>query len=158
VISPSQDRYLTQKQNTHKETSMPRVGFELTIPAFERGKTVHALDRAATVIGIYCEELTQIKIYNATATELSTWRHPFHTHFTADKLFKTTRSNSHIIIQLSLPATQHISSLLSPFRGLFYSVSVYISGFSTCGAWETLLLKNGGHTYFFRRQIIDNKN
>jgi hypothetical protein len=30
---------------------MPRVGFERTIPAFERAKTVHALDRAATVIG-----------------------------------------------------------------------------------------------------------
>jgi hypothetical protein len=30
---------------------MPRVGFESTIPAFERAKTVHALDRAATVIG-----------------------------------------------------------------------------------------------------------
>jgi hypothetical protein len=30
---------------------MPYVGFETTIPAFERAKTVHALDRAATVIG-----------------------------------------------------------------------------------------------------------
>jgi hypothetical protein len=30
---------------------MPWVGFELTIPAFEREKTIHALDRAATVIG-----------------------------------------------------------------------------------------------------------
>jgi hypothetical protein len=30
---------------------MPRVGFEPTIPAFERAKTVHALDLAATVIG-----------------------------------------------------------------------------------------------------------
>jgi hypothetical protein len=30
---------------------MPWVGFELTIPAFERAKTVHALDRAAIVIG-----------------------------------------------------------------------------------------------------------
>jgi hypothetical protein len=29
---------------------MPRVGFEPTIPEFERAKTVHALDRAATVI------------------------------------------------------------------------------------------------------------
>jgi hypothetical protein len=28
---------------------MPRVGFERTIPAFERAKTVHALDRAAIV-------------------------------------------------------------------------------------------------------------
>jgi hypothetical protein len=30
---------------------MPRVGFEPTIPAFERAKIVHVLDRAATVIG-----------------------------------------------------------------------------------------------------------
>jgi hypothetical protein len=30
---------------------MPRVGFEPTIPAFEWAKTVHALDRAAIVIG-----------------------------------------------------------------------------------------------------------
>jgi hypothetical protein len=30
---------------------MPRVGFEPTIPAFERAKTVHASDRAATVMG-----------------------------------------------------------------------------------------------------------
>jgi hypothetical protein len=32
---------------------MPRVGFKPTIPVFERTRTVHALDRAATVIG-YC--------------------------------------------------------------------------------------------------------
>jgi hypothetical protein len=31
---------------------MPQVGFEPTIPEFEREKAVHALDRAATVIGI----------------------------------------------------------------------------------------------------------
>jgi hypothetical protein len=31
---------------------MPQVGFEPTIPAFERAKTVHTLDRAATVIGL----------------------------------------------------------------------------------------------------------
>jgi hypothetical protein len=30
---------------------MPRVGFEPTIPVFERAKTVHAVDCAATVIG-----------------------------------------------------------------------------------------------------------
>jgi hypothetical protein len=52
VISPSQGRYLTQTQNKHKQTSMLRVGFEPTIPAFERAKTVHGLDRAATVIGV----------------------------------------------------------------------------------------------------------
>jgi hypothetical protein len=31
---------------------MPSVGFELTIPAAERTKTVDALDRAAAVTGI----------------------------------------------------------------------------------------------------------
>jgi hypothetical protein len=31
---------------------MPWVGFEPTIPAFKRAKTVYALDRAATVIGV----------------------------------------------------------------------------------------------------------
>jgi hypothetical protein len=30
---------------------MPQVGFEPTILVFKRAKTVHALDRAATVIG-----------------------------------------------------------------------------------------------------------
>jgi hypothetical protein len=51
VISPSQGRYVTQTQNTRTQTSMFRVGFEPTSPAFERAKTVHALDRAAIVIG-----------------------------------------------------------------------------------------------------------
>jgi hypothetical protein len=52
VISPSQSRYLTQTQNKYKQASMLRVGFELVISVFERAKTVHASDRAATVIGI----------------------------------------------------------------------------------------------------------
>jgi hypothetical protein len=30
---------------------MPRVGLEPTTPVFKRAKTVHAFDRAATVIG-----------------------------------------------------------------------------------------------------------
>jgi hypothetical protein len=30
---------------------MPQVGLDPTIPVFERAKTVHALDTAATVIG-----------------------------------------------------------------------------------------------------------
>jgi hypothetical protein len=38
---------------------MPQVGFEPKIPVFERPKTVHALDRAATVIGK--KETTQYK-------------------------------------------------------------------------------------------------
>jgi hypothetical protein len=42
----------TQTQNKRRQTSMPLVGFELTIPVFERAKTIHALNRAATVIGM----------------------------------------------------------------------------------------------------------
>jgi hypothetical protein len=33
------------------QTSMSGVGFEPTIPVFERAKIFHALDSAATVIG-----------------------------------------------------------------------------------------------------------
>jgi hypothetical protein len=51
VISPSQGRYLTNTQNKHKQTSMPRVVFEHTFQALERAKTVHGLDRATNVIG-----------------------------------------------------------------------------------------------------------
>jgi hypothetical protein len=35
-----------------KQTSIPLVGFEPTIPGFERAKTIHGLDRVATVFGI----------------------------------------------------------------------------------------------------------
>jgi hypothetical protein len=45
----TQNNINTEKTRTI-QTSMPRVGFEPTIPAFERAKTVHVLDRAATVI------------------------------------------------------------------------------------------------------------
>jgi hypothetical protein len=38
---------------------MPQVGFEPTIPAFKRAKTVHALDRAAPVIGISPSNITK---------------------------------------------------------------------------------------------------
>jgi hypothetical protein len=41
---------------------MPGVGFEPTIPVFELAKTVHALDRVATVIGP--TGLWQVKMQN----------------------------------------------------------------------------------------------
>jgi hypothetical protein len=53
VARPLPTHRTTQTQNKRTQTSMPWVGFAPTIPAFERGKTVHALDRAATVIGSY---------------------------------------------------------------------------------------------------------
>jgi hypothetical protein len=39
------------KQNKHTQTSMPRVVLEPTTPAFERTRTVHALDRAVIMMG-----------------------------------------------------------------------------------------------------------
>jgi hypothetical protein len=41
----------TAHKHKHTQTSMPWVGFQPTIPAFERAKTVHALDRKDTGIG-----------------------------------------------------------------------------------------------------------
>jgi hypothetical protein len=50
-ISPSKGRYLhTGQDKTHTQTFTPWVGFESTISAFRRAKTVHALNRATTVI------------------------------------------------------------------------------------------------------------
>jgi hypothetical protein len=51
VARPLPTHRTTPTENKHTQTSVPCVGLEPTIPAFERAKTVHALDRAATVIG-----------------------------------------------------------------------------------------------------------
>jgi hypothetical protein len=51
VARPLPTHRTTQTQNKRKQTSMAGVGFEPRIPAFERAKTVHTLDRAATLIG-----------------------------------------------------------------------------------------------------------
>jgi hypothetical protein len=51
VARPLPAHIITQTQNKRIQTSMPLVGFEPTIPEFERAKTVRALDSAATVIG-----------------------------------------------------------------------------------------------------------
>jgi hypothetical protein len=53
VISPSQGRYLNTGQYEHRINIHTKVhvrsGFEPTIPASERAKTAHALNRAVTV-------------------------------------------------------------------------------------------------------------
>jgi hypothetical protein len=50
---PVSRKAATYTHDKRTQTSMPRVGFEPTIPSFERAETVHALDRAASVIKIY---------------------------------------------------------------------------------------------------------
>jgi hypothetical protein len=52
VARPLPIHTTTQTQNKRTHASMPQVTFEPTIPVFERTKTVHALDRTATVIGL----------------------------------------------------------------------------------------------------------
>jgi hypothetical protein len=53
VARPLPKHRTTQTQNKHTyQTSMPCVGFGPTIPASDRAKTVHALDRSATVTGV----------------------------------------------------------------------------------------------------------
>jgi hypothetical protein len=55
VARPLPTQRTTHTQNKRIQTSMPWTGFEPTIPALERAKTVHALDRAATVIDRSCQ-------------------------------------------------------------------------------------------------------
>jgi hypothetical protein len=54
-------------QNTRRQTSMPGVGFEPTILVFERAKTVHAFDRAVTVMDTGLLQLVNTKNYSAIA-------------------------------------------------------------------------------------------
>jgi hypothetical protein len=64
-----------QTQNKRTQTSMPQVGFKPMIPVSERVKTVHALDRTATVIGTSVspqsidttEHNEQLSLYSAQA-------------------------------------------------------------------------------------------
>jgi hypothetical protein len=49
------------KLYTVGRTSMPWVEFESTIPLFEWAKTVHALDRTASLIAVFLNLLSKIK-------------------------------------------------------------------------------------------------
>jgi hypothetical protein len=60
LLRPLPTHRTTLTQTKHWQTSMLWVGFEPTIPAFEQAKTVHALDRAATVIGTKYTTTVQI--------------------------------------------------------------------------------------------------
>jgi hypothetical protein len=67
-------------QNKRTQKSMPRVVSEPTIPAFERAKTIHDSDRAATVVGIktfsdnyYNGMSIEIIIFNFEECKISLW-------------------------------------------------------------------------------------
>jgi hypothetical protein len=51
---------------------MPQVGFEPTVQVFERAKTVHALDRAATVTDTTASNLQFGKEYKLAGSSVAT--------------------------------------------------------------------------------------
>jgi hypothetical protein len=51
MARPLPENRTARTQNKRTRTTMPQVGFEPAIPVLERATTVHALDRAAAVIG-----------------------------------------------------------------------------------------------------------
>jgi hypothetical protein len=53
VVRPLPVHRAAETQNKRTQTSMSRMGFDLTIPVFERAKTVHTLDGTATLIGLH---------------------------------------------------------------------------------------------------------
>jgi hypothetical protein len=69
VARPLPTYRTAQTQNKRTQTSMPQVGFEPTIPEFERSKTVHVLDRAATVIDNYKWLVLEILRLNIRITD-----------------------------------------------------------------------------------------
>jgi hypothetical protein len=77
---PLPTHIITQKQNKRIQRSIHQVSFEPTIPVFERSKTVHVLDRAATVIvkcslnlhkiqRSYSNKIIQKKVFSSTSQE-----------------------------------------------------------------------------------------
>jgi hypothetical protein len=70
-ISPSQGRYLhitKQTKNKRTQKSMSWARFEPTIAMFERATTVHALDRAGTVIGCRNYPTDNLSIISTTCS------------------------------------------------------------------------------------------
>ena len=69
------DLYLTTHNNHKRQSSMPPVGFELTISASERPQT-HALDRAATWTGTRSLKVSYINFIhcNQSIRDVSTCR------------------------------------------------------------------------------------
>jgi hypothetical protein len=66
VSRPLPTHRTTQTQNKRTQTHMPQVGYELTIPAFERAKTADALDRAATSASLYEVKTLKTLVYILT--------------------------------------------------------------------------------------------
>jgi hypothetical protein len=72
VTRPLLTHTATKTQTKHTKTAMLQVGFEATTPVFERAKTVHDINRVATVIcfGIGCQtKITILKKVLCTSVQ-----------------------------------------------------------------------------------------
>jgi hypothetical protein len=110
VARPLPAHRTAQIQNKRTQKSMPQVGFEPTIPVFERAKTVHALDRAATVIG--CRKYSQW-IYRGSKK----------IHLKTDKYFQ--HDNCLLIIKIIDGRTRESQSFLCIFFVLLGTKTFY---------------------------------
>jgi hypothetical protein len=63
VAKPLLTHRKTQTHNKRTQTSKLWMGLEPTTPVFERSKTVHALDRAATAIGVDSIQRKQFQLF-----------------------------------------------------------------------------------------------
>jgi hypothetical protein len=103
VISLSQGLYLNTGQHKHKintytyQTSMPCVGFEPTIPASERGKTVHASGRSVTVTGKYKICPSDIKYH---LRETSFWKRYEKFELTNSKYYEYLTTGFHNAVRM----------------------------------------------------------
>jgi hypothetical protein len=64
-------------RTTKTEKFMSRVGFEPTIPVFDRAKAVHALDQAATVIGLKLNPCRSTPTWSETGDEAQSVLPPY---------------------------------------------------------------------------------
>jgi hypothetical protein len=60
IARPLPAHWALQTQNKRTQKFMHLVGFEPTMPVFERAKTVHALDRASSVLGNHTRSFLKV--------------------------------------------------------------------------------------------------
>jgi hypothetical protein len=108
VARPLPKYRTTQTQNKRTQIPTPWVGFEPTITAFERTKTVHALDHAAAEI----DKIILSTCFNLKA-RLSVWplqaaRHVLRCSWQKSVGYSALTSSWHLISRLSNSASANV--------------------------------------------------
>jgi hypothetical protein len=120
-----------QTQNKHTPTSMPLVGLEPTISALERAKTVHALNCAATVIGLFSITAVNFSRNGYSSANFATVYHSVPSTFRTLHALTQHRQNYYTstMTSVDVPSVQTRSVLL------WYS---YLQAFDEDGRQEAL--------------------